>query len=207
MKHLEISGLYAITPDQTDTKILLGMTRQALAGGARLIQYRNKSADRELMCEQAFLLRRLCRNFNVPLIINDHLDLAIDVDADGVHVGEDDVSIAEARLRLGPKKIIGASCYNCLGLAVQAEKQGVDYVAFGAFFTSVTKPDAVTVSIDFLCQAKQQLLAPIVVIGGINLTNAEILISHGSDAIAVSNAVFNAQNIQPAAEQFSQMFC
>lgn len=203
----EIRGLYAITPDNLDTENLLFVTDQVLAGGAKIVQYRNKIATSELRQEQADVLAQLCREYQALCIINDHVDLAIAVNADGVHIGQDDASIIKARKKLGDKKIIGVSCYNQLELAAEAMRQGADYVAFGAFFASSTKPDAVTASIDLLSRAKQKLGLPIVTIGGITLSNAEILIDQGSDAIAVSNALFGSQDIQSTARAFSQLFC
>ena len=202
----EISGLYAITPDCIETDNLLVITQKALAGGAKLIQYRNKTADARLRHKQAEKLHHLCREHDVPLIINDHLDLALKIGADGLHLGRHDISIGEARRALGNNKIIGASCYNQIELAVKAEDQGADYVAFGAFFASITKPNAVTAQLELLCLAKQKLRKPIVAIGGITLLNANVLIECGSDVIAVSNALFGAQDIQSAAQSFSQLF-
>jgi thiamine-phosphate pyrophosphorylase len=201
-----ISGLYAITPDGIDTKRLLVMTQKALAGGAKLIQYRNKIADAQLRHKQAKKLHHLCREYDVPLIINDHLDLALKIGAEGLHVGHNDISINEARRTLGNTKIIGASCYNRIELAMKAENQGADYVAFGAFFASVTKPDAVTAPLELLCLAKQKLRKPVVAIGGITLLNANLLIERGGDAIAVSDALFSTQDVQSTAQSFSQPF-
>jgi thiamine-phosphate pyrophosphorylase len=201
-----ISGLYAITPDGIDTKKLLVMTQKALAGGAKLIQYRNKTADAQLRHKQAKKLHHLCREYDVPLIINDHLDLALEIGAEGLHVGHNDISVNEARRTLGNTKIIGASCYNRIELAMKAESQGADYVAFGAFFASVTKPDAVTAPLELLCLAKQKLRKPVVAIGGITLLNANLLIERGGDAIAVSDALFGTQDVQSTAQSFSQPF-
>lgn len=201
-----IAGLYAITPDEPDTTALLHMTRQALEGGAKLIQYRNKTADAALRTQQAALLADLCREVATPFIINDYPDLAAELDADGVHLGKQDVSIAEARRQLGEGKIIGVSCYNQLEQALDAERQGADYIAFGAFFVSGTKPGAMTASLDLLRCAKRKLRIPIVAIGGINLANAAELIRHGADALALVNGVFTAQNVRYAAEQISRLF-
>jgi thiamine-phosphate pyrophosphorylase len=201
-----IAGLYAVTPDVSDTATLLHMTRQALEGGAQLVQYRNKPADAQLRREQAALLADLCREAAAPFIINDHPDLAAELDADGVHLGKQDVSIAEARQQLGEGKIIGVSCYNELEQALEAEEQGADYIAFGAFFVSGTKPGAVAANLDLLQRAKRTLHIPIVAIGGINLTNAVELVRHGADALAVVNGVFAAQNVRYAAEQISRLF-
>jgi thiamine-phosphate pyrophosphorylase len=202
----DISGLYAITPDLLDTDALVDATKQVLAGGAQLIQYRNKIADQTLLREQAKQLLKHCRAYGIPLIINDHLEIAIELDADGLHVGQDDISVSTARHQLGRDKIIGVSCYNRLDFATQAQEEGADYVAFGAFYTSVTKLNTVTASIDLLCQAKQKIAVPVVCIGGINLNNAIRLIEHGCDAIAVSNALFQVKAIQSSAQQFSGLF-
>ena len=201
-----IDGLYAVTPDVADSANLVTMTQQVLAGGARLVQYRNKTANIALRLEQARLLAHLCRKFNVPFIVNDHPDLAAEVGADGVHLGQEDASVTETRLKLGHGKIIGVSCYDRLELAVEAERQGADYVAFGAFYVSITKPGATAASIDLLRHAKRKLHIPLVAIGGITSNNAAELIHQGANAVAVSNALFGARNIQSAAEKFSQLF-
>lgn len=202
----KISGLYAITPDSLDTEGLVEMVHKALKGGAKLIQYRNKSAGDLLRRLQVCHLLSLCKEYNVPLIINDHLDLAVETDADGVHLGKRDVSIIQARSSLGEEKIIGISCYNEIDLAVKAEEQGANYVAFGAFFPSITKPEAVTASLELLSMAKHQLHVPIVTIGGITMANAHVLIRCGSSAIAVSNALFGNQDVQFIAKSFSELF-
>ena len=206
MMQPRIEGLYAITSDVADTTDLVMMTQQVLAGGARLVQYRNKTANATLRLKQAHALVNLCRKFNVPLIVNDHLDLAVEVGAEGVHVGQRDASVTEARRRLGPGKIVGVSCYNRLESAIEAERQGADYVAFGAFFVSATKPGAVTASIGLLSLAKQKLHVPLVAIGGITPHHASELIRQGTDAVAASNALFSARNIQSEAENFSRLF-
>lgn len=206
MRNPTISGLYAITPDFESTDDLLDKTRQVLEGGAQLIQYRNKSASRVLLREQAELLLQLCRKHKIPLIINDHVDLVMGIDADGVHVGQNDAAITHARKQLGRDKIVGASCYNNGDLALQAEKQGADYVAFGAFFPSLTKPDAISVSANLVDQAKNKLVVPIVGIGGIRLTNAAAVIKSGCAAIAVCNDLFHTENSKVKAAQFAQLF-
>ena len=206
MMSSRIGGLYAITPDNVDTENLLIMVRDVLVGGAKLIQYRNKTADIDLRRKQVHQLLCLCREYGVPLIVNDHLDLALETDADGVHLGQKDVSVSQARRVLGSKKIVGASCYNQIELAVKAEAQGADYVAFGAFFISATKPNAVSVPLKLLTLATHKLQVPIVVIGGIMLTNAYELIQRGGNAIAVCKALFDATDIQSTAKSFSELF-
>jgi thiamine-phosphate pyrophosphorylase len=182
------------------------MTRNALAGGTRLVQYRSKTMNEELRREQARSLAHLCRQFDVPLLINDHVDLALEIGADGVHLGREDAPISQARLKLGHEKIIGISCYNELDSAIEAECNGADYVAFGAFFTSLTKPDTVPASVDLLQRGNLEIGIPIVVIGGINSDNALELISAGADAVAVSNALFGARDIRSEAGKFSRLF-
>ena len=206
MNKPKVRGLYAISPDLSDTGDLLDKTQQVLAGGARLIQYRNKSASGALRREQAGLLLQLCREYQIPLIINDHIELAAALDADGVHVGRCDISISEARRQLGQDKIVGASCYNNLNLAFWAEESGADYVAFGAFFPSLTKTDTVPVSTQLIDQAKQKITVPVVGIGGIRLTNAATVIQSGCDAIAVCNDLFATKNVEARAKQYARLF-
>jgi len=200
-----IKGLYAITPDQPDTAELLRKVRLALQGGARVLQYRNKAADAALRLEQAGALRELTEEFSVPLIINDDANLAQQVDADGVHLGGEDASVAAARAVLGSAKLIGVSCYNRKELAHEAVRQGADYIAFGSFFTSAVKPDAVAASPDLLRQARREIGVPLVAIGGITASNGAQLLEAGADALAVISAVFGAMDIQDAARQFANL--
>lgn len=202
----KIDGLYAITPDLVDTGDLLNRTQQAIIGGAKVIQYRNKRAQQSLLIEQAQLLRQLCKDYEIPLIINDHIDLAVDIDADGVHLGQHDAKIIDAKERLDHTKIIGISCYNRLDLAIRAEQEGASYVAFGAFFPSVTKPDAIPVTMSLMDQAHKSISIPVVAIGGIRLKNAKSVIEKGCAAIAVCNELFSADEIVATAAQFTQLF-
>lgn len=202
----EVSGLYAVTPDIADTPGLLATAEAALAGGARLLQYRNKSASSELRLAQARALLALCRGFQVALIINDHLDLALAVNADGLHLGAEDGSLAAARARLGPARILGASCYDRLERALAAERLGADYVAFGSFFASGVKPGAARAPLALLRQAKRRLSVPVVAIGGITLDNAPQLIAGGADGVAVVSALFGADDVRLAARRFSALF-
>ena len=202
----KISGLYAITPEWADTDKLLNAVRAALQGGAHAIQYRNKGDDVALQHEQASELLLLCREFSVPLIINDNLRLADLTDADGLHLGAEDGSLKEARFILGRNKIIGVSCYNSMARAVEAEAQGADYVAFGSFFSSSTKPLAVPAPLSLLHEAKRQLLIPVVAIGGITTDNAATLVGAGADAIAVISALFDSEDILITAKEFTSLF-
>lgn len=199
-----IKGLYAITPDTADTSLLAEMVRQAITGGAQIVQYRNKLADAALQYEQASALLPICKQANVPLIINDDVALCQSLGADGVHLGGTDGDIAAARQLLGASKIIGASCYNRLELAQQAAAQGASYVAFGACFGSSTKPNAAAASLDLFAQAKH-LNVPMVAIGGITLQNVALVKQAGADAVAVINALFASPDIAATAKEFSQL--
>lgn len=201
-----IAGLYAITPDVADTADLLQRVRAALSGGIRVLQYRNKPATPALRREQAQALQPLCAAAGVPLIINDHLELALQVDAAGLHLGGDDGDIATARAQLGPGKLLGASCYDRIELAQAAVAAGADHVAFGSFFPSSVKPDAVRPPPDLITRARQQLEVPIVAIGGITLQNAPQLINAGVDAIAVITAIFGAPDVARSAREFQALF-
>lgn len=207
----KIAGLYAITPDEPNTDVLLAKVEAALQGGASVLQYRNKLASHKLQTQQARVLLPLCRQYNVPLIINDSIKLCLTLDADGVHLGADDGNLAEARARLGVNKILGASCYNRFDLALSAQEAGADYVAFGACFTSGTKPNAPVAGMDLFARAKAQLRIPAVGIGGITLENAKLLIQSGAGAIAVIGTLFNLENksdqsVKEVAHQFSRFF-
>lgn len=203
---IRISGLYAVTPDEPDTALLLHKVRLALAGGARWLQYRNKFADRALRHEQAAALKSLVQAHAARLIINDDFALAREIDADGVHLGCEDGSISVARDVLGPGKIIGASCYNRPPLAFEAVAQGADYVAFGAFFPSGIKPAAARAEIELLRTVRAVLPVPVVAIGGITIDNATSLLAAGADALAVISAVFAVPDVGQAARQFSNLF-
>jgi thiamine-phosphate pyrophosphorylase len=203
---MSIAGLYAITPDLDDTAALLGKVEAALAGGARLLQYRNKIADPALRLAQARALARLCRGHHVPLIINDHLDLALEVDADGLHIGGEDGSVAEARGRLGPDRILGVSCYRKIENALEAARQGATYVAFGGFFPSSVKGGAGGAPLTILGEAKRRPGLPVVAIGGITVDNAPGLIAAGADSVSVITALFGAPDVRAAAQQFSALF-
>jgi thiamine-phosphate pyrophosphorylase len=201
-----ISGLYAVTPDTTDSPELLARVEAALSGGARLLQYRNKSASAALRLTQGRALLALCWEYQVPLIINDHLDLALALDAQGLHIGGEDGSVTEARKRLGPDKILGVSCYGRIENAVSAAGAGATYVAFGGFFPSKVKPGAARTPVELLGEAKRVLKLPVVAIGGITLDNAPALLAAGADSVAVISALFDAPDIRGAARGFTKLF-
>jgi len=202
----EFRGLYAVTPDELDTVKLVRKVRMALAGGARTVQYRNKSADAALRREQAAALLAVCRAARVPLIINDDLDLAAALEADGLHLGRDDLPVAAARKRLSKGTLVGASCYARLDLAVSARSAGADYVAFGSAFSSTTKPGATRAPLSLYRDAKARLDCPVVAIGGITSENARAVIEAGADAIAVISALFDARDIERSAREFASLF-
>ena len=200
------SGLYAITPETAETERLLTQVEAALAGGAAAVQYRDKSKDVARRHEQASELLTLCQEFGVPLIINDDLRLADLCGAAGVHLGRDDGSVAKARVILGPDKFIGASCYQSLEMARAAQDEGADYIAFGSFYPSVTKPQAVRAETSLLRAAQSAIQIPIVAIGGITPANALALLDAGADSLAVLSALFDAPDIRAAAHAFNQLF-
>ena len=201
-----IKGLYAITPECADTTALLDKVKRALRGGAAVVQYRSKSDNVALKHEQANELLKLCQSFHVPLIINDDMRLVALIQADGVHLGETDSSLKEARINLGPKSIIGVSCYQDLDRAIQLAGQGADYVAFGSFYPSPTKPLAKPSPISLLTQARAKLQLPIVAIGGVSTETAPVLIHAGASAVAVVSALFEAPDIELTANLFTSFF-
>ncbi len=202
-----LRGLYAITDAQllADNNFV-DRVSQALAGGARMIQYRDKSRLHDKRQQQAQALRALCTQHNALLIINDDVELAHYVRADGVHLGLDDADISEARTRLGTNAVIGVSCYNQYPLAERAAMQHADYIAFGAFYTSPTKPAAVKAEVDLILRAKQQLSVPVCAIGGITLDNAPPLLAAGADMLAVISDVFAAPDITARAQCFAALW-
>jgi thiamine-phosphate pyrophosphorylase len=201
-----IRGLYAVTPDEADTDLLVAKVEAALQGGISVLQYRNKLANHKLQTQQVRAILPLCRQYEVPLIINDSVKLCLTLDADGVHIGADDGNLAEIRARVGKDKIIGASCYNRFDLALAAQQAGADYVAFGACFASTTKPKAPVANLNLFSQARAQLTIPAVAIGGINLDNAIQVIGAGAHSLAVINAIFNVPDVKSSTQQFTQLF-
>ena len=178
----------------------------SIAGGASLLQYRHKTASAELRTEQAAALLTLCRRLNVPLIINDHLDLCERIDADGVHVGGTDASVAEVRAKIGKAKIVGASCYGDLQLARDASAAGASYVAFGGFYPSRVKKYEVTTSPDIITRALSDIDLPLCVIGGMTPQNARSLIELGAHSVAAISSVYAATDHRSAAAEFASMF-
>ena len=201
-----IKGLYAITPDMADLNTLVHKTQLVIEGGAFMVQYRSKILDRDVKMHQCAAILRLCREYDVPCIVNDDVEMCHILEADGVHLGENDDNIAEVRRILGEDAIIGSSCYDQLNRAKQAQEEGASYVAFGAVFPTPTKPNAPRATLELLREAKSQIHIPIVAIGGITVNNAHDVIETGIDAIAVITSLFEAKTIKETAETFLKMF-
>lgn len=201
-------GLYGVTDSQLqpDDRILIETTEQALMGGMKILQYRDKSLDTEKRMRQAGALKVLCHQYQAKLIINDDVELALYVEADGVHLGQKDKSLIDARDRLGDYAIIGISCGNSLKNAQTAVEQGADYIALGKFYHSRTKPDTKNADLSILTQARRMFDLPIAAIGGITLDNASDVISAGADMVAVVNNLFAAQNILERSRSFTALF-
>jgi thiamine-phosphate pyrophosphorylase len=202
-----LQGLYAITDARlAAAQGLSTQVEAALEGGARIIQYRDKGKDMSRRLEEAESLRRLTESHQALLIINDDVELAYQCGADGVHLGRDDSDLPSARQRLGTGTLIGISCYNRLERALQASRLGADYIAFGRFFASRSKPQAVQAEAHLLRQAREQLALPLVAIGGITPENGRRLIEAGADMLAVIHAVFGQADICQACRRFQSIF-
>lgn len=202
----KVSGLYAVTPELADADLLSHKVEAAVRGGARIVQYRNKAASRSLRLGQLEQLVPICRRGGASLIVNDDAEMANEVGADGVHLGREDAGIAAARRLLGPGGWIGISCYNELQRARDAVTAGADYVAFGSFFPSSTKPGAARATLELLRQARREIVLPIVAIGGIHAANAGALIQAGADAVAVVSALFDAADVEAEARRLCGLF-
>ncbi len=198
-----IAGLYAITNGASAD--LLDHAAAALRGGARILQYRDKGHDYQRRLTEARALAKLCAQQGIPMIVNDDVDLARACGADGVHLGQDDPDITYARTVLGTQAIIGMSCYNDLERGRNCAAQGADYLAFGSFFESASKPQACRAPLDLLPQAKS-LGKPLVAIGGITPDNGRDLIAAGADCLAIIRGVFTAVDIAAAARRYAKLF-
>lgn len=204
-----LRGLYAITTDDRLLPRLSALVEAALQGGARLVQYRNKQAPAPLRRAQAAELVRICHAYGAKLIVNDDVWLAIEIGADGAHVGRDDLpghDLATAREALGPRRILGVSCYNDLARVDAAAKAGADYIGIGSMFPSATKPGAVPASLDLLGQARRRFGGPVAAIGGITIKTAPQVIAAGADMVAVVSDLFDAMDIGRRAEEYQNLF-
>ncbi|ALD97785.1 thiamine phosphate synthase [Pseudomonas syringae] len=192
---MKLRGLYAITDSQLLSGKFLSYVEAALDGGVTLLQYRDKNSDESRRLREATELLKLCERYKTRLIINDDAELAARLGV-GVHLGQSDGSLPDARALLGHKAIVGATCHGRVELAEQAKADGATYVAFGRFFNSLTKPGAPAVPLDLIAQVRARVHLPIVVIGGITLENAPQLVEHGADLLAVVHGLFGAENTQ-----------
>ena len=203
-----LHGLYAITDSQlmSDDETLLSNVTQAFEGGVKILQYRDKSDDSEKRLRQASLLKDLCDQHGVTFLINDDPQLAFDAKADGVHLGQTDGAVLTARALLGDEAIIGVTCHDQLNLAKKAIDEGANYIAFGAFFPSKTKPNATPAPMHLITEAKTRFHCPVVAIGGITVDNAPQLINQGVDMLAVIHSLFSADDIRLRAAEFTHSF-
>ncbi|OWW19319.1 thiamine phosphate synthase [Noviherbaspirillum denitrificans] len=201
-----MKGLYLVTPDWDDTQKMLDTTEAGLRGGAALVQYRHKTASPELRRDQASQLLALCRRYGKPFIINDFVELALELDADGIHVGGTDATVAQVRAAVGPSKIVGSSCYGSMQLARDAYAAGASYVAFGGFYPSRVKKYEVTTQPEIVAQAKKEIPLPNVVIGGMTQENSVPLVKQGADMVAAISSVYLADNPEEAARGFARLF-
>jgi thiamine-phosphate pyrophosphorylase len=194
---MKLRGLYGITPED------IGRVAPAVASGVLCaLQYRNKSAPAARRLEEARTLALLCRRHGVPFIVNDDLELALEIGADGLHLGLEDGDLAAARAQM-PGRILGASCYDRLELAQRAVAAGADYVAFGSVFASPTKPGAVRAP---LALFGHDLGVPKVAIGGVTVENAPQLAAAGADAVAVISDLFDAPDVAARAREYAKVF-
>jgi thiamine-phosphate pyrophosphorylase len=206
-------GLYGVTPEWDDTDKLLEAIRAAAAGGMKALQWRRKTAPPEAGMAQARRVAEACKSLGVLCIINDDWRLAALLDADGAHLGREDGELAQARLALGPDKILGCSCYNDPSLAVLALQADVDYIAFGAMYPSTIKPDAVRATLEHIEQARMLVessarrpRAAVVAIGGITADNAGPVVHAGADSIALISGLFESADIQATAQRCTALF-
>ncbi|MEN8206849.1 MAG: thiamine phosphate synthase [Pseudomonadota bacterium] len=200
-------GLYAITDAHLiPPGELIDRVAAVIRGGAAIIQYRDKSSNHENRRQQATALALLCNDHDIPLIINDDVELAAATGASGVHLGKTDSSVRSARAALGANAIIGVSCYNALERAVEAVSEGADYVAFGRFFPSQSKPGAVTANPELLGRARQILRIPVVAIGGITPENGQSLVTAGAHLLAAIHGVFGQADTEAAARRYAELF-
>lgn len=207
MTSRRLHGVYAVTDPVLCSATGPGVAvEHALLGGAALVQYRNKQADGVQREREAGELLGICRRYGRPLIINDDLELTLRLQADGVHIGADDGEPRAARAALPAGGLLGVSCYDSLERALEAEKAGADYVAFGSLFASKTKPRARRAPLSLLTEARSRLRVPIVAIGGITLDNAAQVIAAGADCIAVVGGLFDTPDIGSRAAGLAACF-
>lgn len=208
---MRLQGLYAITDNHlTPTPYLIERTEQALRGGVRILQYRDKTTNKQKRRDEALALKALCAQYQCTFIINDDVELCMEVKADGVHLGVTDANIHTARQQLGNNVIIGATCHGSLDLAHKAVASGADYVAFGRFYSSTTKPNAEAADLQSIRNGLAKLNVPAVAIGGITLSKADELLEAGFSMLAVIEDIFKpastASNITTRCSAYCDVF-
>jgi thiamine-phosphate pyrophosphorylase len=202
-----LKGLYVITDKKLIPRDRFAATvEKAINGGANVVQIREKDTPRDEIISLGRDLLSLTKKYGVPLIVNDSIELAMEIGADGVHLGEDDPPIAHARDVLGNDKIIGVSCYGKIDRGLNAEREGADYVAFGTPYFTPTKPERAPTSFDVLREAVSRIKnIPIFAIGGITPENADIVLETGVDGIAVITGVFGSDDPERAAKELAEI--
>lgn len=202
-----LKGLYVITDEKlTPYNRVLEQVKKALKGGAKVVQLRDKHSSKEDLKQIALSLKELCQEFEAYFIINDNIELAKEIESDGVHIGELDSDFSEVRNYLGRDKLIGVSCYGDIERALRMQELGADYVAFGSFFKSKTKPKSNVVDIEILKEAREKLSIPICVIGGITIERAKEFIPYGVDLISVIHDIWSSEDIELRAREYQELF-
>lgn len=202
----KLSGLYVITDDNlTPLVTIVDSVKKALSGGARIVQLRDKTSNDETIEKTALSLQDLCREFGALFVLNDKIDIAIKLSLDGLHIGRSDHAVFDD-IRMKFKGILGVSCYGDIDLAYDFEGKGADYVAFGSFFNSSTKPSANIVDLSVLSSAKVKLSIPICAIGGINRLNLNSVMKHKPDMICAISDIWNSDSITHCTEEYANAF-
>lgn len=202
----KLKGLYVITDEKLTTyDKIVEMVEKALKGGAKIVQLRDKTNSDDFLILHGFLLKELCEKYNAYFIVNDRVDLALKINAHGVHIGKEDADITEVKKKL-KNKIIGVSCYGDIERAKIMESLGASYVAFGSFYPSPTKPEAKIVDKSIIQQAKKVLSIPVCVIGGLNVERAKELVCLGADIVAVVSDIWTAPSIEERAKEYKNLF-
>lgn len=202
----KLKGLYVITDDNlTPSSTLLSQVEEALKGGASIVQLRDKKSSDEVIKKTAFQLQELCKQYDALFVLNDKINIAYELECDGLHIGKSDHDNFE-QIRKNFKGLIGVSCYGDIELAKKFEDMGADYVAFGSFFTSPTKPDSNIVDLNTLTMAKDKLNIPICAIGGINTKNLSEVMKHTPDMVSVISDIWNSQDIQNQTKIYKNKF-
>ncbi|RXJ90862.1 thiamine phosphate synthase [Arcobacter sp. CECT 8983] len=202
---INLNGLYVISDDiLTPKETILIQVKEALEGGATIVQLRDKTSSDEEIEKLVLDLQELCRKYKALFVLNDRVELAIKLQCDGLHVGRSDHHRVE-EIRKEYKGILGISCYGNLQLAKEMQDKGADYVAFGSFFPSLTKPNAAVVNKEVIKNAKKELNIPVCVIGGITSKNANILINEGANMLAVISDIWKSKNIKKKCEEYTNI--